>query len=121
MQPKNLVDIAIKSMNDDKPSPLSIYYVDRMNIISSAKRNQRKNPDFLPDIRRALSRGGLDVAVDWSSVGGGSSVSDGGSLAYSDTAGDEGEDEDSLETLLSRGVLSAAKPLENKEEEQARR
>ena len=74
--PKNMAEIAYQSMNP-KTSPtiteghlnssssggLAAYYVDRMNIISSAKRQTRDHPErFIDDLNRTLSKiGGLNI------------------------------------------------------------
>ena len=59
------VEIALQSMKAQQ-STLSTFYVDRMNIISSAKKQQRENPDYIPDVERALNSRGYDMRIVFS-------------------------------------------------------
>jgi len=62
-KPKYMAEIALQSMNATQ-NTLSTFYVDRMNIISSAKKQSRGNVDYDTDIRQTLSRNGIDVDIE---------------------------------------------------------
>lgn len=62
-KPKYMAEIALQSINGVQ-NTLSTFYVDRMNIISSAKKQSRGNGDYNTDLCRTLSRHGIALDLE---------------------------------------------------------